>query len=141
MDVLLNVAAIHAKVGSSLVALGHAKDAEREYQQALAIDQGVAIGSSPPAEIEYTRADSYFGLGTVEAALAAAARQPSQQIEHWTQARSYYQKSLETWKGIPNPAYVSPEGWGCGNSTMTRQALAIADAALAKLRGPTAPRR
>ena len=55
--------------------LGHAKDAEREYQQALAIDQGVAIGSSPPAEIEYTRADSYFGLGSVEAALAVAAGQ------------------------------------------------------------------
>jgi serine/threonine protein kinase/tetratricopeptide (TPR) repeat protein len=134
VDVLLNVAALHAKVGSSLVALGHVKAAEREYQQALAIDQGVATGSSPPAEIEYTRADSYFGLGGVEAALAVAARQTDQQIEHWSQARSYYQKSLETWKGIQNPAHVSPEGWDCGNLTKSSQAVGMADAALAKLR-------
>ena len=138
VDVLLNVAALHAKVGSSLVALGHAKDAEREYQQALAIDQGVAIGGSPPAEIEYTGADSYFGLGAVEAALAVAARQTDQQIEHWSQARSYYQKSLETWKGIQNPAHVSPEGWGCGSPTKSSEAVGIANAALAKLRGPKA---
>jgi tetratricopeptide (TPR) repeat protein len=138
VDVLLNVAALHTKVGSALVALGHARDAEREYQQALAIDQGVAIGSSPPAEIDYTRADSYFGLGDVEAALAIAARQADQQIEHWSQARSYYHKSLEAWKGIQNPGHVSPEGWGCGNPTKSSQAVGIADAALAKLRGSNA---
>jgi hypothetical protein len=63
VDVLLNVAALHAKVGSALVALGQAKDAEREYQQALAIDQGVAIGSSPPAEIEYILT-SAWGCGS-----------------------------------------------------------------------------
>ena len=138
VDFLLNVAALHAKVGSALVALGRAEEAEHEYREALAIDQGVAIGSSPPAEIEYNRADSYFGLGVVEAKLAAAARQTDQQIEHWSQARSYYQKSLETWKGIQNPARVSPEGWGCGSPTKSSQAVGSADAALAKLLGSNA---
>jgi len=116
--------------------LGHAKEAEQEYQQALAIDQGVT-GSSPPAEIEYTRADAYFGLGDVEAVLAATARGTDRQIEHWRQARSYYQKSLETWKGIPNPGYLSPQGFSCGSPTKSSQAVVIADAALAKLRGST----
>jgi tetratricopeptide (TPR) repeat protein/tRNA A-37 threonylcarbamoyl transferase component Bud32 len=137
VDVRLDVAALHTKVGSALAALGRAEEAEHEYREALAIDQGVARSSSPPAEIEYTRADAYFGLGDVQAALAAAARQTDQQIEHWSKARSYYQESLETWKGIPSPAYVSPEGFGCGSPTQSNQALRIADAALAKLRGST----
>ena len=62
-----------------------------------------------------------------------AARQTNQQIEQWRQARAYYQKSLETWKGIQNPAHVSPEGWGCDNPTKSSQDVGIADAALAKL--------
>ena len=138
VDVLLNVATLHAKVGSALVPLGHAPEAEQEYRKALAIDQGVASGSSPPAEIEYTRADSYFGLGNAEATMAAAARQTDRQIEHWSQAQSYYQESLDTWKGIRSPAYVSPQGFGCGNPTKSSQAVGMADAALAKLRGSKA---
>jgi non-specific serine/threonine protein kinase/serine/threonine-protein kinase len=133
-DFLLDLAAVHAKVGSAQVALGHTREAEHEYREALAIDQGVATGGSPPAEVEYTRADSYFGLGDVEAALAAAARGTDRQIEHWSRARSYYQQSVETWKGIPNPAYVSPEGFACGSPTKSSQAVVIADTALAKLR-------
>jgi serine/threonine protein kinase/tetratricopeptide (TPR) repeat protein len=141
VDVLLNLASLHTKVGSALVASGHAKEAEHEYREALAIDQGVAKGSSPPAEIEYTRADAYFGLGDVEAALAAAAHQTDQQIEHWSKARSHYQESLGTWKGIHSPAYVSPEGFGCGSPTQSSRAVGIADAAVAKLRGSTGPQR
>jgi non-specific serine/threonine protein kinase/serine/threonine-protein kinase len=133
-DFLLDLAAVHSKVGSALVALRDTRAAEHEYREALVIDQGITTGGSPPAEVEYTRADSYFGLGDVEAALAAAARGTDRQIEHWSHARSYYQQSVETWKGVQNPAYVSPEGFGCGSPTKSSQAVMIADTALAKLR-------
>jgi tetratricopeptide (TPR) repeat protein len=136
VDFLLNVAALHVELGSVLVELGQAREAEHEYLEALAIDQGVAGGSSPPAEIQYTSADSYFGLGNVEAALAAVARRTPQEMEHWSHAKSYYQKSLDTWRGIPNPGYVSPAGFGCGGPTKSSEAVLVADAALAKLQGP-----
>lgn len=88
---------------------GDLEKARTEYQVALAITEPLAAKNS---EALYSAFNSYAGLGDTSVALARKAGSSSQRTEDWRQARSWYQKSLDAARRIPNKSSVDPSGVG-----------------------------
>jgi len=79
-------------------------------------------------------ADSYSGLGDVEAGLGTASRLGRKnQIEHWQQAVSWYGRSLQAWGRVKEPGAVSPDGFDCVPPAVVSRRLLQSNAALSRL--------
>ena len=67
-----------------------------------AICTASALVAASPRNTEalYALADVYAGLGDLASSRAAT-----------PDARAWYEKSLSTWRQVPNPAHVSPKGF------------------------------
>jgi hypothetical protein len=55
---------------------------------------------------------------------------PDPQHQHWMETHGWYQQSQDTWRKIPNPGMVSPNGYPSGNPHEVANAIAICDRAL-----------
>jgi hypothetical protein len=61
-------------------------------------------------EILYAAADACAGLGRVSGAFARRVEDRNERSMHWTAASEWYQKSIASWKKIPNPSRFAPDG-------------------------------
>jgi serine/threonine protein kinase/tetratricopeptide (TPR) repeat protein len=128
-------AGLHTRLGFLLMKTGKRDQASEEAQRGLNIAQTIIAANPNILEAQYVLADAYSGLAELSRMQAFEVSQtPQQQIRYWSEARSYYQRSLDAWKGIQNPGARTPVGFACGNPRKVAQQIAKCDAALARLR-------
>jgi tetratricopeptide (TPR) repeat protein len=87
--------------------MGQVQQAEDEYKKALEtanLSVSLAHGDIPAV---YAAADAYLGLGDANAAEARKARETAARVRLFKEARSFYEKSLDTWKQVANPSSMN----------------------------------
>jgi serine/threonine protein kinase/tetratricopeptide (TPR) repeat protein len=127
-------AGLRAKIGFLQAKMGKRDQASEEYQRALSIAESIASANPNILEAQYSLADAYSGLAELSQMQASDFSQPvQQQIRYWSEARTYFQHSLDAWKGIPNPGARTPVGFACGDPKLVAREIAQSDAALARL--------
>jgi serine/threonine protein kinase len=119
------VGEIHSSMGSLARKLGDAGEAGREYQRALELLEPVATTQPSIIEAHYALADLYFGLGELSGLRAADTRRDARlRSDDWTEARTFFERSLSKWQEIPNAAARTPAGFACGNPKEVARRLA-----------------
>ena len=128
------LAATYSKAGRAQEQLKDFDAAGAMFRKALALADPEASAANPNVQALYTVADSYSGLGEVEAALGTTSRLGRKsQMEHWQQAVSWYGRSLEVWGRVKEPGAVSPNGFDCVSPAVVSRRLAQSNAALSRL--------
>jgi len=132
LDGQLNVSATDAKLGATYFRLGQIDDARETYLRALEVSEPPAGRNPPNLQALYTLADAYSGLGDVAVYLAKRIKDPSKQLSHRTEAKSWYEKSLRVWRAIPNRSVISPSEFDVGDPAQVKSHLAACEAILAE---------
>ncbi|PYT96590.1 MAG: hypothetical protein DMG38_23270 [Acidobacteria bacterium] len=130
----LNAAASKAAIGTLMRQMRNTKLALENFRQALVIVEPLLVEKVLDQQALYTAADTYAGLGDIE---SREAETPTLGLarsrEHWERARSWYARSLETWKKIQHPTRVSPNGFDTGGPKDVETNLRRCDAALQQI--------
>jgi tetratricopeptide (TPR) repeat protein len=93
---LSRLAASHGKVGSVLAKMGQSREAVAEYESALEIAKPLALANPKNPLPWYTIAETYSGLGDLSRATVARSKGNLQkEQQNWTEAREWYQHSVE----------------------------------------------
>ena len=128
-DARCDLAMVESKIAAMLMKLGRPQEAAAEYAKALETANLTFSLQHSDIPALYAAADAYSGTGE-EAALEARATQDGNlRSKLFGEARAAYQKSLDTWKQIPNPSKVSGNGY---MATTDPKAIAIRIASLPK---------
>jgi tetratricopeptide (TPR) repeat protein len=100
---------------AALVKMGNLHEASAEYAQVL--DTAKLSFSIEHKDFPgiYAAADAYAGLGDVAAAEAHKTQDPALRSKLTTEARTEYEKSLNTWKQITNPSPLNGNGYLAGD--------------------------
>jgi tetratricopeptide (TPR) repeat protein len=121
---------IHAKMGDFFRHQSQPDAATQNYRDSIAIAEKLASADPQDTEPQYILGDAYFGMG--ELAMARAKGSSEQRQASLREARSWYQKSLDTWRHISRPLIVSSDGYAWGDSKPVTLALARCEALLGK---------
>lgn len=95
------------RVASALLKLGKAVDARKEYDDARAVLEPLLQTHPDHVEVKYALAETYTGEGDVAAQLATKTSGQDQKATHWNSSAEWYQKSLNIWSKVGNPAWIS----------------------------------
>jgi len=146
-DVAL-VAACSEKMAEAAALSGQAQVAAEHFHEALAVAEPLISTTPPDRNALYVAADAYSGLGDLS---FRKAQKPGQTAAgrkaNWTEARSWYARSLETWRRIEHPIHGMPgSAFDVGDPALVPKKLQRCEAALADTRsalspGTVAPRR
>jgi non-specific serine/threonine protein kinase/serine/threonine-protein kinase len=121
---------IASRAGNSKLAAEYFHEVLKDVEPELAKQN--ADGSAP-----YLAEDSYSSLGDLAVREARQYRgASSQERDKWTEARSWYLKSLDAWHKIEHPLPVAPSGFDAGDPAKVVKNLQLCDAALAKFGAP-----
>ena len=129
-----NVAAADLKLGEAAAKAGHEQKAASYFHEALSIAEPMI--ATEPADLDalYAAADSYSGLGELSARSAQRRRLKTEtRKSHWTEARTYFQLSLNTWHRIEHPNHTAPNSFQAGDPAIVARELKQADTALASM--------
>ena len=128
-----NIAEADVKLGEAALKAGHNQKASDYFHRALAI-AGQAT-APPDLDALYATADAHSGLGDLSVKKARyAGITPERRKSYLSEARSSYQKSLETWRRIPHPNYTSPSSFQAGDPIVVAKELGQTETALANFR-------
>jgi non-specific serine/threonine protein kinase/serine/threonine-protein kinase len=120
-------------IGDELQAAGDVAGAVNRYRQAVTILEALLAKEPMDAEVRADLVHSYTRLGELLATLGANATAPlSQRVEHWQQARSWYQRSLDVLLDMRRRGLLTDTDANRPDS-IARE-IATCDAALAKLK-------
>jgi non-specific serine/threonine protein kinase/serine/threonine-protein kinase len=128
----VNVAAADVKLGEAAGKAGHNQKAENYFHQSVTIVD--ALISTEPADLDalYAAADAYSGLGELSMKSAQQTGLPAERRKSYcADARSWYLKSLNTWRRIEHPNHTSPNSFQVGDPTVVARKLKQAESALA----------
>ena len=133
------------RLGAALLKLDKIEDAQKEFDQSLALLEPRFRADSNNQEVLYALAETYTSEGRTSAALAERSRAPAKQLAHWKEARDWFQKSLNTWSKVSNPARISTSGVEVMLPDEVSRRLSRCDAQIASLKklvlsSPPAPR-
>lgn len=134
-DQRTNVAACNVKLGEAATRAGHDAAAAVYFGQALKIVKPLVANGPADLDALYAAADAYFGLG--ELSRKKAERLDQNRVKrkaNWTEARSWYEQSLITWRRIEHPNRTSPNGFQVGEPTGVAKKLQATEATLTSLR-------
>lgn len=130
----VNTAATDVKLGQSLAAAGHDLEAANSFHRALTIVEPLVPAEPADLDAIYAAADAYSGLGDLSAKAAKHTGLSAQRRKStWTEARSWYQLSLNTWHRMEHPNHTAPNSFQVGDPTVVANELKVAEAALASL--------
>ena len=123
-DARCDLAMVRTKSGSTLLKMGKLHDASAAYTQAL--DQAQLDFSIQHKDVPalYAAADAYAGLGGIAAAEAHKTHDPVLRSKLEIDARTEYEKSVNTWKQITNPARITGNGYLAGDRKEVERRLA-----------------
>ena len=104
----VSLSEVHGHLGSAYLQGGDTAEATDEYRQAYALANSLLSSRTDNMEILYAVADATAGLGKSSAALAQKTDDINERYRHWIDANDWYQKSIASWKRIPNPSHIAP---------------------------------
>ena len=126
------LAACDVKLGEASAGAGHEQSARVYFHRALSITAPLISGENADLDAVYVTADAYSGLGDLS---VKSARKPAQTMPQrrsaWTEARSWYQQSQNTWRRIEHPNHTAPNSFQVGDPTIVAKQLKLTEAALA----------
>jgi tetratricopeptide (TPR) repeat protein len=130
-----NIAASDVKLGEAAAKAGHRQEAADDFHQALTIVEPLLSTAPPDLDAIYAAADAYSGLGDLSAKAARrSGLSPKQRRSSWTETRSWYQLSQNTWRRIDHPNHTAPNFFQVGDPEVVAKELKQAEAALSSLR-------
>jgi serine/threonine protein kinase len=133
-DKLSTVAACDVKMGQAATQAGHEQVAAEYFHQALSITEPLMSSASPDLDALYAAADAYSGLGDLSMKRAQRTGQPAgQRKSSWTEARSSYVMSMNTWLRIEHPNHTAPDSFEVGDPAVVAKKLKMIEAAQASL--------
>jgi eukaryotic-like serine/threonine-protein kinase len=107
-------------------------EALTEYRKALTLTEPLSTGTPPNLEALYTVVNVYYGMGEVSIALAREAGVRNRKIKYWTEARTWYQKSLDASGRIPNWRPITPNEFDSRSPKEIVARLSLCQSALAR---------
>jgi tetratricopeptide (TPR) repeat protein len=110
--------------GKALLQNGAFDRALEAFQDSLASSAALIHSVHPSVNSLYTVAESYTGLGDVEAAMASSASQESVRLAALKRAQGWYAQSLKLWSQVKDPGFLTPSGDDCIPPSAVRQRLA-----------------
>src|ERR1700688_4755463 len=91
--------------------MGSVQEASAAYEKAPDIVTPLVSPERQAVPALYPAADAYAGLGDVSATRARRARTVREQTQQWSDALTWYEKSLRKWQNIPSPSGIGPTGF------------------------------
>ena len=129
-DSRLSLAATYDKVGEVLVQKGDAARAAEAFQGALQLTASVNQDHAN-AQLQYVVADSNTGLGDAMRLRAASRSEPLEsRLQHWRDAKFFYEESLRNWREVAEPGLVSFDGFRSTPPSIVNQRIDICKHAL-----------
>jgi eukaryotic-like serine/threonine-protein kinase len=130
-----NVAACDVKIGEAAARMQNDQAAADSYHQALMIVEPLISTGNADLDTLYVAADAYSGLGDIS---VKRARRSGQTMEgkksNWTEARSWYQLSLNTWHRLEHPNHTAPNSFQVGDPAVVAKELKLTESALSSYR-------
>jgi serine/threonine protein kinase len=130
----VNAAACREKMGEAELLAGNRKLAADYFQQSLSVVEPMLSIKQTDLGALYAAADAYAGLGDLK---RSEASQPVLTLENrkanWTEAISWYSKSLDTWKRIEHPSRSAPNDLDASDPAIITRRLESCQATVARL--------
>jgi serine/threonine protein kinase/tetratricopeptide (TPR) repeat protein len=95
------------RLAEALLKSGNPTEARKQYDECRGRLESLQEANPDNEEVLYALAETYTGEGDVSVQLAKAAKQRAQSSPDWNSASEWYQKSLNIWSKVPNPAWIS----------------------------------
>jgi tetratricopeptide (TPR) repeat protein len=105
----LYAAECKSKIGNATLKAGDAITAAAAFQQSLDLAKPFLSAEKPDLTALYATADSYAGLGDIEAQQVTSRFPANINRKHWKKAQSWYSKSLEVWEKVPSARRKRPK--------------------------------
>ncbi|PYX28024.1 MAG: hypothetical protein DMG80_17410 [Acidobacteria bacterium] len=129
------VAACDVKLGEAAAQAGHDQLAADYFQQALRVAEPLISTETADLDAVYAAADAYSGLGDVSTRKAQRSGQTAElRKASWTEARSSYLLSMNTWHRIEHPNHTAPNSFQVGDPASVAKKLKATESALNSLR-------
>ena len=129
-----NIAQADVKSGEAAVKAGHDQKASEYFHRALTIAEPSIATEPPDLDALYATSDAYSGLGDLSLREARhSGITAERRTSYLNEARSSYQKSLETWRRIPHPNHTSPSSFQAGDPVVVAKELKETETALADI--------
>jgi eukaryotic-like serine/threonine-protein kinase len=132
VEAQLNLSATQAKVAALQVQLGQIEPARVTFREVIESSEKLRNLSSE--EVRYTLVEAYSGQGDAESYVAIHAASRAKRIALFSEARSFYEKSLTAWNELMNPGVVSPKGFAVRDAAEIKTRLVYCEAALGSFR-------
>jgi len=123
-------------LGSALTAQGKFADAQKEMESAIASLEKLANAAPPQQELLYTLAESYNEAGVLYSTRAKQSSSQVAQLADLKIAQSWFQKSVEIWRKVKNPARFNTIGFEVSLPAEVSQRLAECDWRIRSLENP-----
>ena len=132
VDVRRDLAVAFGNIANVLAEMDDHDGAVSGYQQALEVFEGLLADDPTDGEAQRDVLQCYEMLGAESARCGARAEAPAEeQLEHWRQAREWYQRSLSIWVDMRERGMLTAPESGTPDEIMAE--IAKCDAAIAGL--------
>lgn len=125
-----NIADCTEEMGEAAALGADFQSATSYFRQALTVLEPLLSRHNTPVTALYGAADAYSGLGDVTLRKVQASRRNK---GNWREARSWYAKSLDTWRRIPHPSHSGPNGVEVDNPAIVAKKLRKCEAVLSSI--------
>lgn len=95
------------RLAEALLKSGSPTEARKQFEECRGILEPLLQANPDNEEVLYALAETYTGEGDVSVRLAKGTQQHARNSSDWNAASEWYQKSLNTWSKVRNPAWIS----------------------------------
>ena len=140
VDTQISFCAAANRLATSLLKLGESEKARKGLDESLALLESIQRADSSDQQLLYALAEAYAGEGSVSTKLAESFRHQKDKLAHWQAARGWFQKSLDVWAQVSNPARLTSGGIEVTPPDEVSRRLAACNTQISSLAssGPTA---
>jgi tetratricopeptide (TPR) repeat protein len=130
-DKLSTVASCDVKMGQVVAQAGHQQAAAEYFHRALTVAEPLMSSATADLDALYAAADAYSGLGELSMRKAQRTGHAAERRKaNWTDARSSYLLSLNTWHRIELPNHTAPNRFEVGDPATVAEKLKLTEEAL-----------
>ena len=95
------------RLAAAILKAGNPVEAKKQYEECRGMLEPLLQANPDNEEVLYALAETYAGEGDVAERLAKKQMEHAVNTADWNSALEWYQKSLNTWSKVPNPAWIS----------------------------------
>jgi eukaryotic-like serine/threonine-protein kinase len=128
-----HLAAATARRGAAFAKLGESEQAAREFEEARDLLEPRVTADPRAYELAYVLAETYTSEGRLAVAWSLRATARADELAQQETARRWFQKSLQIWSTVPNPARWSTSGFVVTIPAKVAEQIAECDRKIASL--------